>query len=823
MERFAGKTVPNGALERTRRLWPLALLAGFCLVLFWDALLLGKTVCMRDMVFKFQPWRELAAQAFRDGAVPLWNHFSACGNPFLSSPQSAVYYPLHLPFSFLPAGPAVTCALVLHLFIAAAGCYGLARVWRLRTAPALVIALSYAFSTHFIAAMEFLSLFNTAAWTPVILLIVAHFIERRRNSRGKRRQWPRDLLSCLALTAAISISYLAGYPQYLQFSLLMTFAYLLARCLSLRDWRLLGASLAMFVGAGTLALGLVAPQFLMTLELIGHSIRQASFDPHLEMASMHPAHLLNLLMPFLFGGPGWPARYWARTIFEFWVGTCYIGIIPLIMISFSPMALFKQRPQEVDGPPARFLVLFWSSILLFGFAMSAGQYLPVLPKPGSETWLSFYELFSRTVPGFGQHRWPSKYLNLCVFALAMLAGIGFDLLRRRMDPVPSRLGRWPLVAGGGWLLLLMLMACGDFWVRKSRTAFLWLSGGTFPDLPGQFGSLIVDYRLAMLFIGSGIVLVAVYVSFRRHRRWLETLLIVTLFINLFIIGRQIHPVIDTDIYAYQPTWLTAKLSTASHPRIQSMYHAREQWTYGRREVELFKWCKEAAVGESPTPLGISHLHTGVSLPLARAPQVRNERLADIMGIQFALHGPPFIQIAADPDIDDIQWLHRPTALPRALLVNRWRVVDNDRKAETVLDEPSFDPHESAVLQAPAPAAPALERSDGAGEIHDIRYEWNRVTVDVSTPHPALLVLSDSWYPGWRATVGGELRTIHRANIMYRGVIVDPGESSVRFVYDPPRYRLGLVISGITMIVMGLLAAAAGIVMLRFRISREPHA
>jgi hypothetical protein len=63
-------------------------------------------------------------------------------------------------------------------------------------------------------------------------------------------------------------------------------------------------------------------------------------------------------------------------------------------------------------------------------------------------------------------------------------------------------------------------------------------------------------------------------------------------------------------------------------------------------------------------------------------------------------------------------------------------------------------------------------------------EIDNIVIRTECPSEGLLVLRDSWYPGWMATVDGKKVPVLRVNGCYRGVIVPAGEHRVRFVYRP---------------------------------------
>lgn len=84
------------------------------------------------------------------------------------------------------------------------------------------------------------------------------------------------------------------------------------------------------------------------------------------------------------------------------------------------------------------------------------------------------------------------------------------------------------------------------------------------------------------------------------------------------------------------------------------------------------------------------------------------------------------------------------------------------------------------------------------------YEANKLVYDVYTPSPAYLVLSEVYYPGWRATIDGKPVPIYEVNLAFRGVYIeDPGQHVVKLVFRPASVYAGLVISTVTGLGLGM--------------------
>jgi hypothetical protein len=140
------------------------------------------------------------------------------------------------------------------------------------------------------------------------------------------------------------------------------------------------------------------------------------------------------------------------------------------------------------------------------------------------------------------------------------------------------------------------------------------------------------------------------------------------------------------------------------------------------------------------------------------------------------------------------------ALPRAYVVHQARVIADDGAAIAAMVAPGHDPARTAILAAgkEIDIAPAQEPS-----VVVETYAPERIALRATLHAPGYLVLSDTWYPGWQATVDGEPATIARANVHLRAVYLPEGTHAVSFTYRPVSYQIGLAISALT--VLGIAA------------------
>ena len=88
------------------------------------------------------------------------------------------------------------------------------------------------------------------------------------------------------------------------------------------------------------------------------------------------------------------------------------------------------------------------------------------------------------------------------------------------------------------------------------------------------------------------------------------------------------------------------------------------------------------------------------------------------------------------------------------------VLDDDAALSAILSA-TFDPAREAILAEPASLVPDPSVTGHvAWELNDPDERRLRVT----TAGPALLVVSENWFPGWVAEVDGEPAEVRRANL-----------------------------------------------------------
>lgn len=151
-----------------RHRFAFALLALLAVLVFLPALLKREVFTLRDHFDYFQPIRAFTADELKAGRLPLWNPYSASGEPWLANPQTGVFYPPTWLFLLLPFETAYVLFLLLHLTILGWGAY-LLFARRAPPGAAMVGAAALMFSGPVLSLLDVTNNFATLAWVPLVL------------------------------------------------------------------------------------------------------------------------------------------------------------------------------------------------------------------------------------------------------------------------------------------------------------------------------------------------------------------------------------------------------------------------------------------------------------------------------------------------------------------------------------------------------------------------------------------------------------------------------------------------------------------------------
>ncbi|HEY64097.1 MAG TPA: YfhO family protein [Caldilineae bacterium] len=157
----------------------------------------------------------------------------------------------------------------------------------------------------------------------------------------------------------------------------------------------------------------------------------------------------------------------------------------------------------------------------------------------------------------------------------------------------------------------------------------------------------------------------------------------------------------------------------------------------------------------------------------------------------------FVALVVSPDgrlrrvhSGDVKVYELEDALGRLFVIGRARVIPDDEAAIAAIADWSFDPRREVILSGGRP----LKGPARAGDARIVVDRPEEIVIEARLHTPGYLVLNDTYYPGWHATVDGRPVPILRANFLFRAIALSPGEHLVVFTYRPGSFQRGVLLS-----------------------------
>jgi hypothetical protein len=149
-----------------------------------------------------------------------------------------------------------------------------------------------------------------------------------------------------------------------------------------------------------------------------------------------------------------------------------------------------------------------------------------------------------------------------------------------------------------------------------------------------------------------------------------------------------------------------------------------------------------------------------------------------------------------------------TVLPRFFLVHDVRSAKSVEQAKDMIARGKIDLGRTAVagqeIALPAGGAPSA-----ADRVEILDYQPASLHLAVESRGTSFLVLSETYYPGWRAWLDGQPASIYPTDIALRGMVIPPGRHDVRMRFEPSILPVSLAVAGVTAILLAALGFLCG--------------
>jgi len=733
--------------------------------------------------------------ALKDGVIPLWNPYALAGMPtFDLMFGDGSYPPFILLGLFLPVMHVVTFNYTLHLLLGGFTSYLLARVqFKLDRWIAAALAAAWALNPHIISYIfaGHTGKYHILAWLPLALLFLL-------RSLSPSATW-KDLLGLSLTVAAFVFTTHLQFTYFIMMGFFLVWIYHLvpaltgrrfgeAISLAVRFW------IPLFIGIG-LAFFIFLPPMKYTKEFgIRGSEEKTSFE-HATSWSMHPEEVASLFVPE-FGGIN--ENYWGRNVFK--MNTESPGVLVWFLGLFGLLAFRRER-----------WYWLWGGVSVLAILYGLAAHTPV------------FRLFYEFVPGVKNFRAASMMLFWLSVALLVMSA---DALRRLLAVGPQALSesQKALLARRlrvtGWsvtgVLALLTIAPG---IAYGVWSFLF-DESQIPNIARQAGAQSAfaagAFRTAALVAVLTWGLSAFLLKARRPLAFgllaFTVAVVDGYWVNLNVSTRVTTPAGYPAAgfiqgqepgrgFATEPAVEYLKsVADTSRFRVFGLPGAFE-WRYGQyhgleivdgwtdNEMRIFREYRGNDYQRNPNLFAGLRQNPDGSLS--------GSVFLDMLNVEylgFRTEQAPGLQLARNASV-----------LPRAWFVPRWEAVAPEVALE-LMKQPGFNPRHFAYVSGEGAASGGTVVDSAAPLVKAMETEWgyNRHVYKVDAPASGVLVVSELWFPFWKARVDGRDVPVLRANFAFRGVQLEAGSHEIEFHYSSPWLRTGLLVSLASAVALALL-------------------
>ncbi|HBY95045.1 MAG TPA: hypothetical protein DEP84_13980, partial [Chloroflexi bacterium] len=836
-----------------------------------------------DLLLENYAWKLFIRDRLSHGELPLWNPHQFAGQPFLAAGQHSALYPLSLLFLLLPIPQAYGWFTVLTLAWAGLSLYILLRVLGRSRMASLLGGLVFQGSGFLTVSVVFPMIIAGAAWLPFILAMIARLAQKAAaGERHPTAYIPWVSLGALGLGVVFLAGHVEVAYYVLLVSALWGLWLLVSDFGSsdsrgpfpqakIQDPKSKGLFALWGLALASVGLLLGAAQMVPLFELVRYNFREGSVSLREVLGWAWPIRqITSFLVPDFWGNPArheffnlvtksWepirtltptqgapaPLDYvaWTKGLpsYKNYVeASGYLGILPLALATLALVRRWR------DG-----------MVRFFG-GLSAASLLFIFGTPA-------YALLFYALPGWNQLHTPFRWVFPLSLAVATLAATGLDELAASGGGTLLR----RLLLGAGSALLLGLLVVFLLPAPFLRVATALMARSELTRLSfGENAALLVSYqwqnflRLGLALLGAGAVF---HLAARRAREtqeqgdgethsaprlahrpsritglrpaWQRLALLVA-GLDLAVAAAGFMPVTTTRLATFTPPALEFLLSqrggqpwrfttldsdgTLGVPQ-SKILNANSGTFYGLEDVRGY---------DSIIPKHYTEFVSAIEEQRGSLLQNRigplfwngslDSALLDLLGVRF---------VATVFDLDRPGWTkvydgevkiyENQNSLPRAFALGSVRLLDH---AAVLGELRSLDPRREVLIDSEtgprAETVPLVDSEQPFTAARITRSSGNEIEAQVAVEAPAWLVLSDTWFPGWKAFIrpraslparpvegGGDTERelpIYRADGAFRAVPLPAGEWLVRFKYTPDSVKIGFFASflGLALLLLG---------------------
>lgn len=704
----------------------------------WNGLVNGvpfKNYLITDPVRQQFVWRKIGIENIKTGNLPVWNPYSFSGSPLIANFQSAIFYPLNIFFLFMSFTKAWGITVMLQSVMTALFMYLYLRNLKISANGAFIGAISYTFSGFSIAWLEWNTIGQVVLWFPLILYITDKIIYSEK----------KNLTLFFLLSAFWSFAFFAGHLQIFLYLFVFSLIYFIFKTFSVNNKKGLFLKLIFSLILFTF---ITFIQWYPTWKFINLSARDTDLNNQISQPGwfLPGQNLIQFIAPDFFGNPA-TNNYWGIWNYGEFIG--YIGIFPLLM---SMYAIFFIRSKNI---------YFYCGILFLSIVL-------MLPNPLNKF------LYKLPVP-FVFSSQPTRLMSITVLCLCVLSAQGYDYIGNKNNI--------SVIKKKHFLLPLIMLSLSFFliWI------LLFFKKIFFPGLLSQ---LQISQRNMVLptmifFISSFLLIIYSLTKQSKLKKYFVVIIFMTLTFDLMRFSWKFIPFTDAK-WIFPETkilnFLEDKLGIwrimaldrrIMAPNFSDVYNLADVSGYDPLYLKSYNRFVNVWNNDNPAE-GLGSFNRIIT------PTNYESFITDLIGVKYILS---FDELQV-PKLTKVYQegktilFENKNVFPRVFLVGK---VEKYPDSDSVLKR-MFELKEKLKKIAVTEENPdfLLDKEENNGNTDIIQYNPDNIIVKTAGESDSMLILTDMYYPDWKASVDGKTTKIYKTDYLFKGVFVPKGIHEVEF-------------------------------------------
>lgn len=693
-----------------------------------------KNFIITDPVRQIYVWKNLAIDYEKKLEIPLWNPYQMAGYPLLANFQSSPFYFLNIFLFIKPFYYGWSLMIFLQIFLSGFFMLIFLKNKKLNNNSSLIGSLIFMFGGFSTSWLEWNTVIQTGLWLPLILLSIdkLFFFLKIKNKK-------LILLWSLIFIFSLQSAFFAGHLQIFFYLSLISFFYILWNLVNFKNYKFISIFIVLFL----IFLSLTSFQLFPTLQFILLSARSSDQSYLNNTGWFLPLqNLIQLLIPDFFGNPA-TLNYWG--IWNYGEFVSFIGVAGFI---FALNGIFNKNDREG---------FFWKITLLISLIFVISNPISKIP-------------FEINIPFFSTAQ-PTRLIFLIDFSLAILASFGFESYSKNKKKI--------LLSLFLTFLIFIISFTFSFWIKLLKLNI------NSENIRISIHNMILPFILFIITF-SLILFEILFEKYKNKKNNLsgiiKILFIIILTFDLLRFSLKYNTFSDKSYIFPKDPLISFIQKNVGFQRIMSLnpqiFPPNFSTIYKLQNIDGYDplYLKNYAELIISNERNEPNINSPFNFNRIITPYNYKNKIINLLGVKYILSLNKIKNSSLKKVFQEGSTIvyENKNYLPRAFFVLRTFNVKNNQDAINKIFNSSFYLFDMVTVSN------FFNLNYSLGKAIIVKYEADRVFIKTENKNKGFLVLTDSFYPTWKAFVDNKETKIYKTDFNFRGILVPKGKHLIVF-------------------------------------------